>query len=415
MKRYDEKILGKLLDRYERSLLYSGKNQVNIPIFVPIQKSVLPEYFDESSIQFDVIHEQLEVLEEKGYIRLIWKNKKRGHILEKCELVVEQAGEVYRLLRRKPRNEKEQEIKQICGQYSGKAEVLDSFLTWIQNRIDADESVRKYVNVDKVAEFSGLCQLILGILTNDAECFLRQFSIRHFHDSKVAEHEIEKAAHVIAEFSKDGKYAGLSTEEILEEHNIYRNPSWLMIKGMGAFQRTCGNQTSEVNLGAFPGGIGLSNQDIDGIGWNREIRPKRILTIENLTSFHQWDSIQGEGKETLCIYLGGYHNRARRQFLKQLYDAYPEAEYCHFGDIDCGGFRIWKDLCVKTGIPFKTMFMDRQTYEKHLQSGRKLTEQDKKTLKLMMEDAFFQGQKGLFEKMLEEERKLEQECIIVGA
>ena len=64
MKRYDEKILGKLLDKYERSLLYSGKNQINRTIFITIQKSILPEYFDESAMQFDIIHEQLEQLEE---------------------------------------------------------------------------------------------------------------------------------------------------------------------------------------------------------------------------------------------------------------------------------------------------------------------------------------------------------------
>ena len=77
VKRYDEKILGKLLDKYERSLLYSGKNQINRTIFITIQKSILPEYFDESAMQYDIIHEQLEQLEDKGYIHLFWKNKKR--------------------------------------------------------------------------------------------------------------------------------------------------------------------------------------------------------------------------------------------------------------------------------------------------------------------------------------------------
>ena len=114
MKRYDEKILNKLLDRYESSLLYTGKNQVNITIALPIQKSVLPEYFDETSLQYDVIHEQLEALEEKGYVRLVWKHKKRGHILEKCELVTEAADAVYAYLRRTPRTEKEQKIKEIA-------------------------------------------------------------------------------------------------------------------------------------------------------------------------------------------------------------------------------------------------------------------------------------------------------------
>lgn len=412
MKRYDERILNKLLDRYEGSLLYSGKNQVNISIFVPIQKKILPEYFDESTLQFDIIHEQLEQLEEKGYIRLIWKNRKTGHILEKCELVLERTDEIYRLLRRKPRNKKEQEIRQICEQYKGKAQELDQFLDWILKRLDENGSIRKYVNMEEPEEFVRICELIWRILKNEKECFLREFSIRHFHDSKAAEKEIEKAVHIIVGFSADHQMAELHTEEVLEEFNIYRNPSWLMMKGTGYFHCGEGGQISEINLKAFSGGIGLSNQDIEKICWSREIKPEKILTIENLTSFHQWDP--AKNKETvLGIYLGGYHNHIKRLFLQQLYDAYPDAEYYHFGDIDCGGFRIWKDLCQKTGIPFRTLCMDTQTYSGNLQYGRELTEQDRRYLAGMMADPFFEGQRELFQKMLKEGKKLEQECVMV--
>ncbi len=416
MKRYDERILGKLLDRYERSLLYSGKNQVNISISFPVQKKTLPEYFDEAAMQFDVIHLQLQQLEEQGYVRLWWKNKKKGHILEKCELVVERAEQAYLLLGRKPKNQKEQEILRICQSYEGKVRELDNFTAWVQERIHASESVRKYVDVDDKEGFERLCQLVFRILANDQECFLRQFSIRHFHDSKIAEKDMEKAAHVIAEFSEDERLSQLRGEEVLEEYNIYRNPSWLMMKGSGVFRKMVGEaatgreaQGVEIHLQAFPGGIGLSNQDMEGVCWSQEKRLETILTIENLTAFHQWN--RPEGEAVLCIYLGGYHNRAKRSFLKKLYERYPDAEYFHFGDMDCGGFRIWKDLCVKTGIPFQTLHMDLQTYGRYLKYGRRMTEQDKKMLQGMMEDPFFAGQKELFERMLEEGVKLEQECV----
>ena len=182
VKRYDEKILNKLLDRYEGSLLYSGKNQVNISITVPIQRNIIPEYFDESSMQYDVIHEQLEALEEKGYIRLVWKNKKKGHILDKCELMVERADEVYRFLKRKPRDQKEQEIIRISEAYLGKVATLDQFLKWVATRIKAGESIKKYVDTGNPAVFERLCVLIWKILNNKEECFLRQFSISCFHD-----------------------------------------------------------------------------------------------------------------------------------------------------------------------------------------------------------------------------------------
>ncbi|MBQ7840113.1 MAG: DUF2399 domain-containing protein [Lachnospiraceae bacterium] len=412
MKRYDEKMLHKLLDRYENSLLYSGKNQVNIRISIPVQKSILPEYFDETSTQFDVIHEQLEDLEEKGYIRLIWKNKKKGHILEKCELVVEHADCAYAYLHRKPRLAKEQDIIRICEEYCGKTAELDCFLEWIKDRLLVGESIRKYANEDEPKELAKLCELVLQILLNEKECFLRQFSVQHFHDSKIAEKDIEKAVGIIAAFSQNGALDGLDTAEILEEYNIYRNPSWLMLKGCGKFQMESDDgKKSDIDLGSVLGGIGIANQDIDRIRWSREKQPDWILTIENLTSFHQWNPDFTTGRAVLCIYLGGYHNHAKRLFLKNLHTAYPNAQYYHFGDIDCGGFRIWKDLCLKTGIPFRTYLMDLNTYCRHADSGRELTQQDRKNLLLMMEDPFFEQQKELFSLMLERGKKLEQESV----
>ncbi|MBP3700998.1 MAG: DUF2399 domain-containing protein, partial [Lachnospiraceae bacterium] len=211
------------------------------------------------------------------------------------------------------------------------------------------------------------------------------------------------------EFSGDSRFVGLTADEILEEHNIYRNPSWVMLKGSGGFTGQADGMISEVLLETFPGGIGISNQDIEKIRWNQKVKPNRVITIENLTSFHQWSSDQTT--KELCVYLGGYHNRVKRRFLIKLYEAYPKAEYCHFGDMDCGGFRIWKDLCLKTGIEFRPLLMDSETYLKCLDFGRELTEVDRKMLVSMMEEPFFEKQKELFGLMLQRGKKIEQECV----
>lgn len=100
MKRYDEKVLNSLLDKYENSLLYTGRNQRKQSIEFPVKKSTLPEYFDETSMQFEVVHAQLAELEEKGFVRLIWRKGKEGHILEKCLLQTERAEEIYAWLHR---------------------------------------------------------------------------------------------------------------------------------------------------------------------------------------------------------------------------------------------------------------------------------------------------------------------------
>lgn len=61
------------------------------------------------------------------------------------------------------------------------------FLLWLRTRLSEGESIRKYVAMDQAEEFAGLCELVWRILNNRQECFLRQFFICWFHDSKQAD------------------------------------------------------------------------------------------------------------------------------------------------------------------------------------------------------------------------------------
>ncbi len=403
MKRYDEKVLQALLDSYENSLLYTGKNKRNQTIYFPVKKSTLPEYFDESSLQFDIIHDQLLQLEEKGFVRLVWKGNRTGHILEKCALCPEKVKEIYAFLHREPRARKEARILEICKRYSGQNETLDSFLNWLTDRISQEESIAQYASLDQPEELDELCKLIRAILENREEVFLREFSVQHFGDSKLAEKRIQKASGVIARFSAEESLKGLSEEQVLEECNILKNPSLIMLKGCGKLKIT---GACAVDLECLGGGIGLTSRDIEGISWDASRPPGCVLTIENLTSFHRFSE-----RGTLAVYLGGYHNRVKRCFLQNLYQAFPDAVYEHFGDLDCGGFLIWKDLCAKTGIPFSVRAMDEATYLKYEAFGKPLTEHDRKELAKMAEEPFFAGQRELFLLMQKKGYKLEQECV----
>lgn len=424
MKRYDERILHLLLDRYENSLLYEEKNKVNISIFVPVNKRTLPEYFDVTSTAYDTIQEQLKELEAKGYLTLEW-GKRKKHILEKCILNTGYADEIYRMLKRTPRKEKEQAFLYVCQKLydSFSSEICTRFLEWMINRICAGESVKEYADIEDSIAFERIVRLLHAIETNKDEIFLRQLSIRVFHDSKIAEQEIHKVARILMQFGATSNNSSLKYnpggnlftseklyEEILAEYHIFRNPSWIMLKGNGAFYMEKEDLSPPVYLKTIPGGIGVSNEDIGNIKWSSECRPAYVITIENLTSFHQWK----KSDDGLCIYLGGYANTPVRRMLMSLYRCFPDIPYYHFGDMDCGGFLIWKNLCESTGISFVLKEMDLQTYEKYKIYGRELTSHDRKQLSEMMEDDWFADYKKLFQHMLSEGLKIEQECIITN-
>ena len=461
MKRYDEYILHKLLDKYENSSLYRGDNKKQVSISFPIDRKTLPEYFDETSVAYDVIHEQLLQAEENGYLRLIWK-KRQGHILEKCVLVPEKVEDIYALLGRRSRHEKMQDLLRIASEYTGENEILDAFLTWIRERIAAGKSIRAFADEGELGRFEDLCRLIAAIEQNKTkgDCFLRQLSIRTFHDSKTAEALLGKAVIVLEQFGAAGSQNADTIEEsaggheqitdtvtesaggheqitdtvtesiigghpreseicerelqendrfnnadeLLAEYNIYRNPTWTMFKGTGRFSAD-GKQWTD--LQRFVGGLGLSGGQIPFLTWDPKLVPVRVVTIENLTSFHQWVQLDG----TLVIYIGGFVHKAAVHMLRSLYQTYPETQYLHFGDIDCGGFAIWKNLCQRTGIPFQTTRMDKDTLEQYRVYGKPLTSHDRSRLRQMITDPFFAEQTELFETMLRKNRKLEQECV----
>lgn len=408
MRRYGEQILHVLLDKYENSLLYKGENTRNQTISYLVKKSTLPEYFDETSEEYAIIHAQLLDLEEKGFLSLKWKNGKEGHILERCILRTERVEQIYPFLHRRSRREKEERLLAVCQEFSGNHPTLDRFLTELHRRLEQGEPIRQLADPEHPKELEECCRLILQILNNQNEIFLREFSIRYCNDSKTVEREMGRAAGIIAQFDQRGNLKGLTAEQVLEEYNIYRNPSWVLVKGKGSLR--IGSKESLLRLEELRDGIGLSGRDIGEISWEHGDEPRRVVTIENLTSFHRWQE-----KGTLAVYLGGYHNQVKRRFLKEIYRAYPQASYGHFGDLDCGGFQIWKDLRMKTGIPFEARYMDAETYLKYQAYGKELTEHDRKELIRMLQDPFFEGQWKLFERMLESGVKLEQECILISS
>lgn len=404
MKRYDELVLNQLITRYEESLLYTETNRRNMSIRFPIRKQTIPEYFDESSNAYDGIHEQLMQLERRGYVKLIWKNGKVGHILETCVLNLESLEAAYQYLKRSPKREKQLGLEQVLHTFAKQNPVMHHFCHELLGKLARGESVKRYASLDDPEALSELCKLVCCILENQNEIYLREFSVLHFGNTKLVEREMTKAAEIIRRFGSGdlGTLEELSAEQILEEFNILRNPSWVMMKGQGVFR--IGNDT--VHLEGLAGGMGIHSGDFDKVCWRKEWPVNRVLTIENLTTFHRIQE-----PDTLIVYLGGYHNRVKRRFLAGIYENFEAAVYQHFGDIDCGGFLIWKNLCERTKIPFETYHMDVEQLEQYEAYGRALTENDRKKLGVMCRDPFFAGVVPVFERMLEMGKKVEQEAI----
>lgn len=408
MVQYDAKILSGLLDSYENSLLSQGENKVNIHIAFRFTKKTMPEYFNESSLAYDEIHAVVKELERKDFFSVVWRKEKAGHIIQKVILKEEHIDQVYSYLKRTPKADYvnlhlhflaawEQEQKEDV--------IAPKFAAYLKERIEKGKSVKEFIDLSDLEKTKSIFAMLSLVENNKQSCYIREFSIWHFADSKAFESQLGILGKIIRRFKTD--FADMDIYQILAEYNIYHTPDYVYIKGEGELSLQKGRKTV-VDLACLEQGIGISGADVKNIIVSGRGKVKKVITVENLTTFFRWQE-----ENSLIIYLGGYHNSVRRELLSKVYQELPEAEYLHFGDIDIGGFEIYRDLCEKTGIPFQTYHMGIWELKQYEGYTKKLTENDKKRLQVLMGKEWF-GQKGIaqvLEYMEEKDMKLEQEVI----
>ncbi len=400
MVQYDRKVLNSLLDTYENSLLSTGENKRTIQIELRFTKNMIPEYFDESSTEYENIHIMMKALEAKSLIRIIWRDNKKDYLIQKVRLMTDNLEDAYRYVgRRAKRGLEEENILLIKKYASDETPITKAFAEYLLNRLQKHQSVKEYINLDRKKETERFLKACAFVEQNREPGYIREFSIIHFQDSKFLEQIESRIAKIFRQFSRE--YAQMDTSEILAEYGIYHTPNYVYFKGDAVI--TIGEETMDLSL--LRQGIGISGEDLSNIQFSDLSKIKKVTTIENLTSFFRYRE-----KESLLIYLGGYHNGLRRTLLKLVYQILPDAEYYHFGDIDAGGFSILQDLRKKTGIPFSSYRMDIDTLKKYMQYGKELSESDRKRLENMRNEEEFCEVIGF---MLENNVKLEQECIIM--
>ena len=399
MAQYDKMVIHKLLDTYETSLLSTGENRRMIHIEFRFTKKHFPQYFDESSMEYENIHIFMQELENKDFIKIIWKGKKKGHIIQKVQLCTENVQDVYAYVKRVPKLELERVHRTELDEYVQGVEtpVCKAFVEYLLERIEMHKPVKEFIELDKWEETKKFLDAIQLIEKNVTSLYLREFSIQVFNDSKLFEQIAGKIASVFKRFHPDFEHMDLG--EILAEYNIYHTPNYLYLKG--DITISIGEET--LNLAALKQGIGISGEDIDRVQLICADRIEKVITIENLTTFFRWKE-----PNSLIIYLGGYHNRSRRILLQEIFSNIPKVSYKHFGDIDAGGFEIYRDLCDKTDIPFEMYHMDLEVLKQYEVFGKPLTANDRKRLETMKTR---DGLEALIEYMLEHNVKLEQECI----
>lgn len=387
MEKYEKQIMSKLLDKYEKSKSFTGTNQVNQSFSLEIVKEI-PEYKDDACYDaFLSVNESIDHLEERRFVTV--KSLRNG-VRKSVTLNTEAIPDIYIFLNRTPKWETNDALHNLLLSYCNDDRILRAFCTEQLSRLEQNKSVQHFDG--DVHTFELLLQAIRGVLDLESETFERNFSIRLFGDSKVFEKIKAKVVSILFEY---GDFAEKST--VLHELNLVSNPGHVFFKGSGII--TISGQMIDVSR--LHGDMALSTallRDVEKL----EVTGESVITIENLTTFNTFDA-----QNVFAIYLGGYHNAIRRDFIRKVYEQNQDKQYLHFGDIDAGGFYILMHLRRKTGVPFKPYKMDAATLRQNMRYTKPLTENDRKRLSGMKTDEF----SDVIEFMLDHNCKLEQEAL----
>ena len=384
-----EQILRTLISKYERSVLSRQGSERTLRIRFDMEKEMSGYFHYEHLSEAEILDEEISLYEQNGWV---FVKRSDGRIIE-VQLNPDQAEEIYAFLKLNSAAVFNRNLLACLEQYRGMG--IDRYIEDVEERIRTYKSVKPLVFEDlKLQEdlLKSLCVLV----TLEKDMLERVFSAEVLHYSKAFEAIRAKVIKILRlYFSEEPE---TEDDELLAQFHVLKNPGHLILKGHGTIRI----KDSVLRIGDFAEGLTLSSSDVNNVT-DLDLADPDVLTIENLTTFYQCGR-----KNTLIIYLGGYHNTVRRQFLKRIFEKYPTKHYYHFGDIDAGGFYILEHLKQMTGIPFEPFLMGVSELERYPERTIPLTESDRKRLSALAERPEYADVICI---MLETGRKMEQEQI----
>ena len=386
-----KKLLNKLIDKYENSKSFIGQNKVNQKFSVNPSK-LFPEYSNDAEVEFfSGLNESIHDLEKAELVSVDWL---RGGVAGNISLNMRNLDAAYKYVCRQPRKQTQERILLILNKYQGAScKLLSDFILAQKKRIELNQNI-EYFNSNET-DFEDLIRAVDFIQKNEEEILIRSASLVLFKDSK----RLESISSTIESLMrKYGDYDGC--EDVLAECNVVKTPTQVLVKGNASI-----NLNGQIiDLSKVNGDIGLSTKSLRDVV-SIDVFGNRVVTVENLTSFYTYGN-----RDDFVIYLGGFHNSVKRDFIKKVFAENASKSYMHFGDIDAGGFYILKHLRNNTGIHFLPMNMNVQTLEQYKSSLKTLTAEDRNRLEHFLDDDEF---KNVVRYMLDNNCKLEQENVIV--
>ena len=390
--------LNMLLDVYENSVTYKGQNIKNQSFAIKPEKIFYEhngDYTDQDEV--NQFNREMQSLMEFEFVILDYE---RGiPVISKIKLNTNSINEIYSVLKREDITVKRNREIKMYTQYMGVHDIMDALCKSQVERLN-DYKDAKYTSDIAI----NILKLLKYVLGNNSDIMERELSVAVLGDTKLFEKSYKsRICSIIEEYGElELDLSVLDKKEkekaILEEYQVFSNPSYIFFKGNVDIHYVDGNSISVTPDNP----IAILSEAIARIEMIK-VNSNRIVTVENLTSYNRIN----DNKSTF-IYLSGYHNTAKQRFLKKIAENNSGVSWFHFGDIDPDGYYILKNLVEKTGIAFVPLYMDVQQLINCKQYCKPLEKNDMVKANSLLKFHFYDE---VMEFMLANNCKLEQEII----
>jgi len=334
------------LDKYEKSLHAKGQGLSKRRVLLKTDRGDIPEYdYHDVNIR-DAFNREVEALEKSGIIKLDWGRK--GYVLSEIWLNLDSVDLAYHLICRESKERICENYIQLLKQLKGQCNAA-----WIHNfadsQINETEKRRRLsplINRD-IVEINDLFSALRSYDGLNGESItMRAFSIRCYNNSKYFQKRVMDYFLAIA-----GKYYPPLIDNADENELDWREQLMLMgVFPMPELYELSGDiiiefRSGYVDLSVFGAfGVALPDTLVNEIHCLRMEDIKRVILIENKTCYNEYVA-KYKLQDEVVFYQGGFISQKKALFVQKLKQfAQDDTAFLFWGDIDVGGFKIFRQL-----------------------------------------------------------------------
>ena len=331
--------LEKLLRSAENA---SAKEQSGRSITLKLSDKSFPRYLSmETHATRLACHGELELAERDGAIEIDW-DRQAGEKRQIKRLILRDPFKLANFLEVIPRWDAVADAQSKLSNFHEQFPLLQEVIgLWRRGKKPRGTSA-----LDVIDWIDSIRVIKYCLENNSQDVPVRRLSTILTFDSK----RVEGLSYLIDALLQGDLHAPQrGPEEVFGEIGLIKFPPTLLIAGnIRVLSEFCGVHT-EIEI-ARPY-LGFSPEAISGFATSEN--RVGLLTVENLTTFHEMAATLGSCKNWILLYTGGMPSPSWKRIYKLLLKSLPpKACVFHWGDIDAGGFRIASHLaqcCLEEG------------------------------------------------------------------